>query len=377
MLPADSPFASLPAPGPHPATAELRAYAAGTLAPADEHRIEAHALDCERCTELLAGFATSDAATTDQALAGLRARLQARVSQAPEPVAGGWAWPRTAAAAVVLAAIGTGIWSWERHGVSPATTARVETAAPTVPAAPPAASPKASVAATVANLNLSRTSAAFPAPTTAGRDAVAVVQPRRRSPARLPAVRPPMVPGIAMERTTADKAVVIAATSAAADDSRTEPGLASAPALPNKHDLPGRVTADTVPALGQAATISRLLGAKAAPAHSAALVANTPMPAAVAIAPAPVAGTPALRSYLQREATRFEPEEGARTLHGAVRLRFVVGPDGQLSNLQVVRGLRADYDDEALRLVCEGPAWRPGVAGGRRAALPVEISVSF
>lgn len=180
-----------------------------------------------------------------------------------------------------------------------------------------------------------------------------------------------------MERTTADKAVVIAATSAAADDSRTEPGLASAPALPNKHDLPERVAADTVPALGQAATISRLLGAKAAPAHSAALVANTPMPAAVAIAPAPVAGTPALRSYLQREATRFEPEEGARTLHGAVRLRFVVGPDGQLSNLQVVRGLRADYDDEALRLVCEGPAWRPGIAGGRRAALPVEITVSF
>ncbi|MDQ2793641.1 MAG: zf-HC2 domain-containing protein, partial [Bacteroidota bacterium] len=80
MLPADSPFAPLPAPGPHPATAELRAYAAGTLSPADEHRLEAHSLDCERCAELLEGFSMSDAATTDHALAELRARLQARVA---------------------------------------------------------------------------------------------------------------------------------------------------------------------------------------------------------------------------------------------------------------------------------------------------------
>ena len=76
MSPADSPFASLPAPGPHPATAELRAYAAGTLAPADEHRIEAHSLDCERCADLITGFSMSDAATTDRAVAELRTRLQ-------------------------------------------------------------------------------------------------------------------------------------------------------------------------------------------------------------------------------------------------------------------------------------------------------------
>ena len=109
MLPADSPFASLPAPGPHPATAELRAYAAGTLNPADEHRIEAHALDCERCAELLAGFSMSDAATTDQALAGLRSRLQARVADdVPAPFllpASRPLWPRLASPAGIA---GTG-----------------------------------------------------------------------------------------------------------------------------------------------------------------------------------------------------------------------------------------------------------------------------
>ena len=110
MSPADSPFAPLPAPGPHPATAELRAYAAGTLAPGHEHRIEAHTLDCERCADLVDGFSMSDAATTDQAVAELRTRLQARIGQEePTPVAGDWAWPRIAAAAALVAAVGGGI----------------------------------------------------------------------------------------------------------------------------------------------------------------------------------------------------------------------------------------------------------------------------
>jgi TonB family protein len=84
-----------------------------------------------------------------------------------------------------------------------------------------------------------------------------------------------------------------------------------------------------------------------------------------------------LRNYLYHEAAKFEPAEGERRLNGSVRLRFTVGADGKLSNLQVVRGLRADYDEEALRLICEGPAWRPGIANGRRADLPMEVTVLF
>ena len=385
MLPADSPLASLPAPGPHPATAELRAYAAGTLNPSDEHRIEAHILDCERCAELLEGFAMSDAATTDQALAGLRTRLQARVGQ-PEPVAGGWAWPRIAAAAALLAAIGTGFWSWEQREAGPATTARVETVAPaTAPAT--AIAPEASAAATVAiasksaaDLDLPRASTAPPAAATAEKSTYAIVRPGRRSSARLRAVRPSVAPSVAMERVADDETVAVTAIPAAADASRTEPVLASAPAapaLPNERELAGRVAADTVTTLNEVTVASRMMKAKAAPANSAALVANTPMPATMAIAPAPVAGTPALREYLRRTASKFELEDGAKPLSGVVRLRFIVGADGTLSNLQVVRGMRADYDEEALRMICEGPAWRPGIAGGRRAALPMEITVSF
>ena len=80
---------------------------------------------------------------------------------------------------------------------------------------------------------------------------------------------------------------------------------------------------------------------------------------------------------MRREAAEFEPEEGASRLSGLVRLQFTVGADGKVSNLKVVRGLRADSDKEALRLVCEGPAWQPGISIGRRAPLPVEMTVPF
>ena len=52
-------------------------------------------------------------------------------------------------------------------------------------------------------------------------------------------------------------------------------------------------------------------------------------------------------------------------------------PDGKITELKVTRGMRADYDAEAIRMVCDGPAWQAGISGGRRAAMPVELTISF
>jgi TonB family protein len=101
------------------------------------------------------------------------------------------------------------------------------------------------------------------------------------------------------------------------------------------------------------------------------------MPATPTIAPVPAGGVLALREYLRREAQSFDPEINALRLTGNVHVRFVVDADGQVSNLKILRGLRADYDAEALRIVCEGPTWLPGIERGRRAPLPVELRVPF
>ena len=404
MSPADSPFAQLPAPGPHPATAELRAYAAGTLLPAEEYRIEAHTLDCERCADVVAGFSMSDPATTDQAVADLRTRLQTRVGPAePVPVAGGWAWPRLAAAAALLGAVAGGIWSWEHYDQAPST-ARLETAAPAAPVPGAAVSGESKPAQTL-EIAAAEVPAAKAAPKTDAlaaattipasarqADYAAVVPalvPRRRAFGRVarPAAQPAMESAARFSRSnqesevaaneavarTTDMLVPTAAPTAAGSAAGVPPQSASVLAEPT--------AADTL-AQDNAAKMSRqyakaISNINALAADNTARVATTPMPTAPAINPAPVGGTPAFREYLRREATKFVPEDGASQLSGLVRLQFTVGADGKVSNLKVVRGLRADYDEEALRLVCEGPAWQPGISIGRRAPLPVEMTVPF
>ena len=404
MSPADSPFAQLPAPGPHPATAELRAYAAGTLLPAEEYRIEAHTLDCERCADVVAGFSMSDPATTDQAVADLRTRLQARVDPAePVPVAGGWAWPRLAAAAALLGAVAGGIWSWEHYNQAPST-ARLETAAPTAPVPSAASSseskpaqtleiaaaevpaaeaaPKTDVLAAASTIPASARQADYaavvPAPVPRrrafGRVARAATQPATESTSRFSRSNQEseVAANEAVARIT-DTPVPTAAPAAASSAAGVPPQSATVLAEPTANDMLAQDNAAKM-SRQYAKAISNI---NALAADNTARVATTPMPTAPAINPAPVGGTPAFREYLRREATKFVPEDGASQLSGLVRLQFTVGADGKVSNLKVVRGLRADYDEEALRLVCEGPAWQPGISIGRRAPLPVEMTVPF
>ena len=385
MLPADSPFARLPAPGPHPAPAELRAYAAGTLPPAEEHRLEAHTLDCERCADILTGFSMSDPATTDQAVADLRTRLQARIgTEEPAPVAGGWAWPRIAAAAAVLGVVAGGIWTWEQHEtIPPAATARLETPAglpSATPVARPNPAPEAIASAPEAEV-AQAPAASSAAIKSADYAAVSPIRSQRRAPLGQPASR-------AIAAPDNDATMLADKVSAPAADAR----MAAAPAA----QATVNSTAETASILAETTSADTLANAKAVRASrtlaaksktiaanqlagniAGASVVNTPMPVALAFHPAPVGGTPALRSYLHREAAAFEPEQGERPLNGTVRLQFMVGADGKISNLKVVSSLRADYDNEALRMVCEGPGWQPGIAGGRRTELPMELTITF
>ena len=400
MLPADSPFASLSAPGPHPATAELRAYAAGTLTLAGQHRIETHTLDCARCADLLAGFSLTDTATTDQAVATLRARLQVRLGEAfPAPAAPRWAWPRGAIATALLGVAAGGVWIWEhRATTTPAATARLETAQSASPA-----TTESRPALATTTLAPARIAAVAPAPATAEAadeprmPAYAVARPARpRHPARLrhaqstpiAVVRPaaPSQSAAARQALSTDAPEANAAPETRLRQLAATPvptGTSAATAAPANTSSEGasakKAGADSVTS-AQGAMIA---GQRSKPKPPAAentttvRVANTPMPAALAINPVPVGGSAALRDYLRRAANDFKTETNSSPLVGTVRVKFTVEADGKLSNLKVVRGLRADYNSEALRIVCDGPTWQPGVAGGRRAPLPMEVTVPF
>lgn len=62
---------------------------------------------------------------------------------------------------------------------------------------------------------------------------------------------------------------------------------------------------------------------------------------------------------------------------GRVIVRFVVGDDGGISNVQVLRGFDKDCDDEAVRVVRMMPKWTPGKQSGRNVPVYFTIPIVY
>jgi TonB family protein len=90
----------------------------------------------------------------------------------------------------------------------------------------------------------------------------------------------------------------------------------------------------------------------------------------------PVGGYPAFQTHLQ-QARRVPAEAAAKGIHGTVVVRFIVQPDGSLTNLRVTKGLGYGCDEEALRLVREGPRWVPATRRGKPTRQRVRVEVPF
>jgi hypothetical protein len=81
----------------------------------------------------------------------------------------------------------------------------------------------------------------------------------------------------------------------------------------------------------------------------------------LSVFPFPEMGIKAYQDYLDKNIKR--PDE-AKTLSGVVKLSFNVDTDGSMRDFVVLEGLCTPCDREAIRLVKEGPPWRPGVLRG-------------
>lgn len=95
----------------------------------------------------------------------------------------------------------------------------------------------------------------------------------------------------------------------------------------------------------------------------------------LSIFPFPEMGMPAYERYLEENLRR---PQGVGRHSGTVELTFLVHTDGTLADFVVVTSLCPDCDREAIRLVKEGPAWRPGVSRGHiKSPAPGYVTVKF
>ncbi len=72
------------------------------------------------------------------------------------------------------------------------------------------------------------------------------------------------------------------------------------------------------------------------------------------------------------------PDEAFRQgVQGQVELSFTVESNGELSNIRVVKSLGSGCDEEAIRLVTDGPAWAPSLSNGAPIAQETQITIEF
>ncbi|GAB3200108.1 TonB family protein [Pontibacter aydingkolensis] len=94
--------------------------------------------------------------------------------------------------------------------------------------------------------------------------------------------------------------------------------------------------------------------------------------APVVVSARPIMGKRAYRKYLE-ENIRYT----SKSEKGRVVVQATVSPAGELQNLQVLKSLCPACDTEALRLIKEGPRWKPATRDGSNTAQQVKITVHF
>jgi periplasmic protein TonB len=88
----------------------------------------------------------------------------------------------------------------------------------------------------------------------------------------------------------------------------------------------------------------------------------------------PVDGISAFYKYVG-EKIKYPAQARRMGIEGRVFVSFVIGKDGSVSEVKAVKGIGAGCDEEAVRIIQNAPAWKPGRHGGRtvkqRMVLPV------
>lgn len=87
-------------------------------------------------------------------------------------------------------------------------------------------------------------------------------------------------------------------------------------------------------------------------------------------------GISGLRTYLNQN-IRYPAEAQEICVQGRVVVSFVVGKDGHISDVTVLRSVDPSLDKEAVRVIRNMPRWTPGKQGGEPVKVRYNVPVSF
>lgn len=92
--------------------------------------------------------------------------------------------------------------------------------------------------------------------------------------------------------------------------------------------------------------------------------------------PSPSGGIAAWNQYMSKSVKYPQSAREAKT-QGTVVVGFKVNEDGELVDAEVIRGIGGGCDQEAVRVVAEGPNWEPAIKGGQAVTTQLTLPIRF
>ncbi|EON78195.1 TonB family protein [Lunatimonas lonarensis] len=92
--------------------------------------------------------------------------------------------------------------------------------------------------------------------------------------------------------------------------------------------------------------------------------------------PVPAGGMEGWNNYVS-ENLKYPERAKQGNVQGTVYVVFVVDREGNVTNPEILRGIGAGCDEEALRLVQNSPRWTPGIQSGQLANVQIRIPIRF
>lgn len=92
--------------------------------------------------------------------------------------------------------------------------------------------------------------------------------------------------------------------------------------------------------------------------------------------PEPLGGIGAFYKYVADE-LNYPKYARARHIEGRVFVQFVVNADGAITQVEVIKGIGAGCDEEAVRVLENAPKWIPGRQRGRNVRVRMILPITF
>lgn len=90
--------------------------------------------------------------------------------------------------------------------------------------------------------------------------------------------------------------------------------------------------------------------------------------------------SPDPRQFLQKWVYQYlkYPASAVRDgIQGRVLVEFIIGKDGKVTDVRVVKGVSEELDAEALKVVSASPKWKPGRVNGNKVRTSMTIPMEF